>query len=61
VVPIHGCQWYTTTVCVVEGQVDNGWKPKEEKQGRRERETENAAAMLPVPRVRWVRVRNSVS
>jgi len=23
--PIHGCQWYTTTVCVVEGQVDNGW------------------------------------
>lgn len=38
VVPIHGCLWYTTTICVVGGRVGGGWKPKEEKQSERERE-----------------------
>lgn len=62
-VPIHGCLWYTTTICVVGGRVGGGWKPKEEKQSEREKETENVVAMLVLEGtlVRRVRVRNSVN
>ena len=34
-VPIHGCLWYTTTICVIVGRVDSRWKLKEKNRGRK--------------------------
>lgn len=52
-VPIHGCLWYTTTVCVIVGRVDSKWKLKEKKTGgerKRDRDRSNVVGIGRYPR-----------